>query len=147
MRPSNLFHIGETQNNHLTIKPERTVRSSPPTPPPPSLSLSISAPFHGYSKLHKATRKENKSREGCGHAWESNSGPPAQNVIVIKSRHLLALSRFFTDRNDDFPILHILQLVKSLLFQGDVCAQAIISWSSVKRCSFRAKSSLNYRAL
>ena len=54
-------------------------------------------------------------------------------MSVIKSRHLLALSRFFTDRNDDFPILHILQLVKSLLFQGDVCVQAIISWSSLKK--------------
>ena len=61
MRPSNLFHIGKAQNNHLTINPERDGALIPSLPLPLlSLSLSIRAPFYGYSKLPKATGKGKK---------------------------------------------------------------------------------------
>ena len=90
------------------------VRSSPP---PPLLSLSL----HHCSVLRvlKATlsygeRKEVETKI-CSHAWESNLGPPAQKVIAIKSRHLLALLGFFTDQNDNCRTLYILQQGKLLL--------------------------------
>ena len=50
------------QNSHLTNKPEADgALISPKTPPPLPF---ISAPFYGYFKLHKATQKGQKSKEG-----------------------------------------------------------------------------------
>ena len=50
-----LFYVGSSADGALIL---------PPSPLLLSLSLSIRAPFYGYLKLLKGTRKENKLKEG-----------------------------------------------------------------------------------